>query len=372
MKKTRLLFLVTEDWYFVSHRLALAAEAKNAGYDVSVATRELKHGGKIRELGVRVIPFQMSRRGGNPVSEILRLIKLFKKERPDIVHLVALKPVIYGGIACRIVGVPHSIGAVAGLGWLFTNSGRLQRWIQPIFRKILALLLSSPRFTTIVQNPDDFQFLLAGGVHKDRIQMVRGSGVDVNVYTPANASPPPPLTVILVARMLWDKGIGEFVEAARILKPQFDGVRFVLVGDPDPANPAAIPISKLNEWNGQNGIEWLGRQDEVGSFLQQAHIACLPSYREGLPKSLLEALAVGLPVVTTDAPGCREVVRPGFNGLLVPVKDSGALARALAQLLSDEKLRAQMGENSRQLAISDFSESIINRQVLDLYRKVLS
>jgi len=372
MKKERLLFLVTEDWYFVSHRLSLAVEAKKVGFEVIVATREVNHGSKIRELGIRLVPFEMSRRGGNPISELLRLTRLLKQERPDVVHLVALKPVVYGGIAAWMAGVPHIIGAVAGLGWLFTSGGLLQRRIQPIFRKVLALLLSSQRFTTIVQNPDDLNLLQKSGVPRNKLQLIRGSGVDVDVFTPAKEPPPLPVTVVLVARMLWDKGVGEFVEATRILKPQFDGVRFVLVGDPDPANPAAIPISKLQEWNGQNGIEWLGRQEDVKSILQKAHIVCLPSYREGVPKSLLEAAAVGLPLVTTDAPGCREVVTSGFNGLLVPVRDGVALARSLAQLISDPQLRKFMGANSRKRAVAEFSESIINTQILNVYRKVLS
>lgn len=372
MDKTRLLFLVTEDWYFVSHRLSLAVAAKESGYDVVVATREAKHGDIIRQAGIRLIPFELSRRGGDPFSELFRLVKLFCNERPDILHLVAMKPVVYGGIAALIARVPRVIGAVAGLGWLFTSENRLQKKLQPILRTILARLLSFQNFQTIVQNTDDFEVLKKSGVPTDRLQLIKGSGVDVDLFTPIQPDSSGAVTVVLVARMLWDKGISEFVQAAILLKSRYEKVRFVLVGDPDPANPAAIPEKILRGWNDSSGVEWWGRCEDIPKILEQVHIACLPSYREGLPKSLIEAAAAGLPIVTTDTPGCREVVQEGFNGFLVPVRDSRALAEALAKLIENSKLRTWMGKNSRERAIKEFSSSVINRQVLDVYRGVMS
>jgi len=372
MNRPRVLFVVTEDWYFVTHRLPLAVAAQEAGFEVAVATRETTHGGTIRNSGIGLIPFTLARRSGNPVSEIVRLIALFRREKPDIVHLVALKPVLYGGIAARLAKVPRVVNAMAGLGWLFTSTGRLARWFRPALRQILVWLLSAKNSVTIMQNPDDLAALQQAGVPRARLRLIRGAGVDVAAFAPPPAAPPVPVTVMLVARMLWDKGVGEFVEAARQLCEQGVQARFVLVGEPDPANPASIPSSKLHEWHGRNTIEWWGRLEDMPAVLRQAHIACLPSfYGEGLPKSLLEAAAMGLPIVTTDAPGCREVVSDGDNGFLVPVRDAAALTVALARLIANPDLRTRMGLRSRERALADFSQTQIIKQVLQLYRERL-
>ncbi len=369
MKKKRLLFLVTEDWYFVSHRLSLAIDAGTAGFDVTVATREAKHGDLIRSSGIKLIPFELSRRSGNPVSELIRLVSLFKAEKPDIVHLVAMKPVIYGGIAARVMMVPRVVVAIAGLGWLFTSKGMVQGLIRSLLRRVMAWLLSSENFQTIVQNPDDRAVLEKAGVPLEKLEMIKGSGVDVNHFAPIEKVPDSPITVMLVARMLRDKGIKEFVEAAEFLKGRYDKPRFVLVGDPDPANPSAIPEATLRSWNGKNGVEWWGRREDISDVLHQAHIACLPSYREGLPKSLIEAAATGLPIVTTDVPGCREVVSDGANGFLVPPKDSRALADAIAKLIENSDLRLKMGKLSRERALQEFSTHIVNQKILSIYQE---
>ena len=202
-----------------------------------------------------------------------------------------------------------------------------------------------------------------------RLRLIRGAGVNIQTFYP-KVPPFGPVVIVLVARMLWDKGVGEFVEAAHYLTKEGVNARFVLVGDPDPANPASIPEATLRNWQGQHGVEWWGRREDMPAVLQGAHIACLPSYREGLPKSLLEAAACGLPIVTTDAPGCREVVRDGVNGLLVPVRDSAALATALGKLIGDPALRRRMGEQSRLLAESEFGQEAIIAQTLAVYREV--
>lgn len=372
MNKPRLLFVVTEDWYFVSHRLPLAVAAQTAGFDVAVATRETAHGEVIRNAGIRLIPFALSRRGGNPLGEIARLAILLRHEKPDLVHLVALKPVLYGGIAAVIVKTPRVVNAVAGLGWLFTAEGWRARWLRPVVRRALAWRLAAKNSVTIVQNPDDLALLRQAGVPQAKLRLVRGAGVDVAAFTPALAPPPLPVTVMLVSRMLWDKGVGEFVAAARQLHQQGVPARFVLVGGPDPGNPASIPEATLREWHGRNSIEYWGQREDMPTVLRQAHIACLPSYYgEGLPKSLLEAAACGLPIVTTDAPGCREVVNHGDNGLLVPQRDAAALADALRRLIADAGLRAQMGARSHERALAEFSQTQVIAQTLQLYREQL-
>ena len=365
----KLLFIVTEDWYFVSHRLPLAVAAQAAGFDVAVATRVGRQAEVIRNSGIRLIPFTLSRRGGNPLAEIMALWRLYRRDRPDLVHHVALKAVMFGALAAWLARVPAQVNAVAGLGWLFTSSSRGVRLVRPVLRWMLARLLNQPHSLTIVQNPEDQSLLERSGVPATRLRLIRGAGVDIRIYYPV-VPPPEPVCIVLASRMLWDKGVGEFVEAARCLTGAGVSARFVLVGDPDPANPASVPESTLRGWHGQHGVEWWGRRENMFAVLQTAHIACLPSYREGLPKSLLEAAACGLPIVTTDAPGCREVVRDGLNGLLVPVRDAAALAAALGKLIKNAELRRRMGEQSRLRAETEFGLETVIAQTLAVYREV--
>ena len=222
--KPKLLFLVTEDWYFVSHRLSLAVAAREAGYDVAVATRARQHVEMIQRAGVRVIPFELSRRAGNPVLELLRLLSLYRREHPDIVHHVALKPVFLGALAARLAGIPAQVNAVAGLGWLGIFQDRKARWLSLSIRWILARLLNTPHCRVIVQNPDDAELLKEAGVTESHLRMIRGSGVDTSEFSPF-PEPPEPICVVLASRILWDKGVGEFVEAARQLKKE--GVKVI-------------------------------------------------------------------------------------------------------------------------------------------------
>jgi len=367
----KLLFVVTEDWYFVSHRLPLAVAAQKAGFGVAVATRVGKHAETIRAAGIRLIPFGLSRRRGNPLREVTALVRLYHRERPDIVHHVALKPVLYGALAARLAGVPHVVNAIAGLGWLFTSSGLAIRTIRPVICRLLVWLLGLPHSRTIVQNPDDFGLLIKMGVPEDRLRLIRGAGVDTEVFTPALESPPEPVTVLFSARMLWAKGVGEFIEAARLLTQAGVKARFVLVGEPDANSPASVPMATLHAWHGQNGVEWWGHRDDMPAVFRTAHIACLPScYREGLPKVLLEAAACGLPIVTTDAPGCREIMRDGDNGFLVPVRNAQALVLALRSLIDNAVLRAKMGRRAREIVLAEFSQERVIAETLAVYQEL--
>jgi glycosyltransferase involved in cell wall biosynthesis len=369
-KKPKLLFVVTEDWYFVSHRLLLAVAAREAGYDVAVATRARQHAETIRRAGIRVIPFELSRRVGNPLLELLRLLSLYRRERPDIVHHVALKPVFLGGLAVCLAGFPAQVNAVAGLGWLFISRSRTARLLSPLIRWILARLLNSPRCRVIVQNPDDAELLTKSGVKKPHLRMIRGAGVDTFQFSPS-PEPIEPVCVVLASRILWDKGVGEFVEAARRLKKE-EGVkaRFILVGDPDPDNPASVPDAILSAWQKEKVVECWGHREDMVTVFHATHVVCLPSYREGLPKVLLEAAACGRPIVTTDVPGCREVVREGENGLLVPARDAKALSDALLRLIKNPALRAEMGHRSREIVLKEFSSEKVIAQTLDLYEEL--
>jgi glycosyltransferase involved in cell wall biosynthesis len=365
MKKIRLLYFVSEDWYFCSHRLALAVAAKNAGFDVVVVTRVRAHGECIRQAGLRLIPFEMSRQSMNPLSELTvlwNLLDIYKRERPDIVHHVAMKPVLYGTIASKLCKIKRVVNALAGMGWLFSSGTWRARAVRQFVITLFRFLL--PMTDVIVQNEDDAQLVRDLGCSK--IHVIRGVGVDVDFIKP-RPEPSGPCVVLLLARMLKDKGVGEYVEAAEILKGRGRIVRMLLVGSPDEQNPASIPVSLLEKWNASGVVEWLGQREDIVALLAQSHIVCLPSYREGFSKSLLEGLSAGRPLVATDVPGCREAVHDGVNGFLVPAKDATALADALDTLILNDYLRQRMGQFSRSLAVSEFSSHRIHAEMLNVY-----
>ncbi|MBQ26651.1 MAG: hypothetical protein CMH81_00700 [Nitrospiraceae bacterium] len=368
-QRKKLLFVVTEDWYFVSHRLPLAVAAKNKGYDVSVATRVREYGDVIRDAGLRLIPFELSRGGINPLQELwtlLRLIFLYMRERPNIVHHVAMKPVLYGSIAVRVARVPHVVNALTGMGWLFTSGAGAARWLKPIVGWGLTYLLRSG--VALVQNHDDAQLLVQLGVPEARIRRIAGSGVNLQSFFPQPEPSGVPV-VVLPARLLWDKGVGEFAIAARLLRQQGVAARFVFAGEPDKDNPSSVSGDQIFQWDEEGIIEHLGWVQNMPKLLGESHIVCLPSYREGLPKSLIEAAAAGRPIVTSDAPGCREIVRHGDNGFLVPPRNAEALAEALLQLIRDSSLRQRMGERGRIIAENEFSLEMIIQQTIMLYEE---
>jgi glycosyltransferase involved in cell wall biosynthesis len=366
--KQKLLFVVTEDWYFVSHRLQLAIAASEAGYEVVVATRMAKHADIIQKAGIRLIPFELSRRAGNPMLEFWALVKLYRREKPDIVHHVALKLVLYGALAVRFTNISAQVNAVTGLGWLYMSNNPIVRFGRPLITWFLARLLNSTNSRVIVQNPDDEELLTKAGVLQSRIRMVQGAGVDTDKFLPTSELKDP-VCVLLAARLLWDKGVGEFVDAARVLKQKVSNVRFVLVGNPDIDNPASILEETIRAWEKENIVEWWGYQKEMVPIFQSTHIVCLPSYREGLPKVLIEAASCGLPIVSTDVPGCREIVRDDYNGILVPKGDFFSLSNALLRLIEDPDLRAKMGKRSRELVLDKFSSKHIIAKTLNIYKE---
>jgi glycosyltransferase involved in cell wall biosynthesis len=367
--RLKLLFVVNEDWFFVSHRLALAAAARDAGFEVAVATRLVKHRVSIEASGLRAIPFLMNRRGLNPLTllrEAMELAAIFRRERPDIVHLVALRPVIVGGIAARLAGIRRVVSAITGMGFLFYDGGRLP-WVRSLMQKFLPRLLT--RGITIVQNQDDARQLESFGLANERLRLIRGAGVDVDGFVPMETANSVPV-VMMASRLLWDKGVGEFVEAARVLHGR--NARFVLVGAIDGDNPAAISESDIRQWVEQGTVEWWGHSENMAVTLKQADIFCLPSFGEGLPKVVLEAMACGKACVTTDIQGCREAVRDGDNGILVPVRNAAALANAIERLLDNSDLRACMATRGRERAVNEFSQRQVIAATLAVYRELQS
>jgi len=373
--RPRLLFVVTEDWYFNSHRLPLAQAALDAGYAVAVATRVNIHRAAIEACGCEVIPLRkLRRRSLNPLREIgavIELVGVYRRWRPDIVHQVAMKPVLYGSLAARLAGVRSSVNALAGLGFVYSSRTSLARMLRPLVNSALRLALNRRGSVAIVQNDDDAAMLRSIGLaDKSAVHVIRGSGVDLERFSPAQGPATTPPIVMLASRMLWDKGISEFVDAAKRLRAEGTDVRFVLVGGRDEENPTAISAAALAEWQRAGIVEWWGPRDDMADVLRMATIVCLPSYREGLPKVLLEAAACAKPIVATDVPGCRDVVEPGTTGLLVPSHDAAALADALRTLLADAVLRERMGQEARRRVAARFSLAAVQAATLDLYRKL--
>lgn len=372
----KLLFLVTEDWYFCSHRLPLARAARAAGFEVVVATRvnEARHRAAIEAEGMRLIPLGLRRGGHNPLHELAaigEIARIYRRERPDIVHHVALKPVLYGSLAARLSGVPAVVNALAGMGFIFSSETRKARLLRPFVARAFRLLLNAGRSVLILQNPDDRQMLVAQGVvAAARVRLIRGSGVDIRRFAPTPEPVGVPPLVILPSRLLWDKGVGEFVAAARLLQSQGVAARCALVGDSDPENSAAIPDAQLAEWAASGVVEWWGRRDDMPQVFAQANIVCLPSYREGLPKVLLEAAACARALVATDVPGCREIVIDGHNGLLAPLRDVAGLAAAIRRLVEDAALRAELGRRGRALVEAELAEERVIEQTLAVYREM--
>jgi glycosyltransferase involved in cell wall biosynthesis len=370
----RILFLISEDWYFCVHWLQLAKEVRNAGFEVTVATRVARHGDRIRAAGFDLVALGWSRRSTNPFREffsVLEVARTFRKVRPDIVHQCAIKPVLYGALASLVVRIPIVVSTVAGLGYIFSSRDAAARMLRPLVRAAFHLLLDRPNAQVIVQNPDDrAQFLREGIVEDGSLFLIKGAGVDLEKFAQLPEPEGIPL-VVLPARMLRDKGVCEFVEAARALKKRGVVARFALVGTPDPENPACIPDAQLAEWHAEGVVEYWGWREDIPAVLQQSNIVCLPSYREGLPTSLIEASACGRAIVTTDVPGCREVVTDGENGLLVAARDAFGLAAALQRLIEDAPLRRAMGRVGKARAEREFSIGRVVSETLALYEAAI-
>jgi glycosyltransferase involved in cell wall biosynthesis len=370
-----LLYLVTEDWYFCSHRLPMALAAQALGCEVIVATRVDRHGDVIRGHGFRLVDWKLDRRSAHPVGEgraLAQLVALYRRERPDLVHHIALKPVIYGALAARLAGVPAVLNALAGLGAAFIAPSRLAHHRRRALLAVFRRLLDRPGSRLLVQNEDDRALFTAERiVAAERIALIPGSGVDTERFHPVPEPDGVPVAV-LAGRMLWDKGVGEAVEAARLLAARGVALRIALVGRPDPANPRSIAEETLRGWVAEGLVEWWGQRDDMVEVWREAAIGLLPSYREGMPKALLEAAACGRPLVATDVPGCRALVTPEVSGLLVAPRDPAALAAALETLAGAPERRRALGAAARQIAVARFGDDEIRRQIRDLYRDMLA
>jgi len=372
--RPKILFVVTEDWYFWLHWIGLARAVRDAGFEVSLATRVQQHGAEIAQQGIKLFPIGLLRRSMNPIREflaVLELTRLYRSEKPDIVYHVALKPILYGSVAARLAGIPFVVNVFAGLGYTYTSETVKTRLLRFFLRAGLRAVGTHAEVMTVFQNEEDRAQLIRDRIVKEsQTRVIRGTGVDIEKFQPMSGMDRRPI-VLLACRMLWDKGVGEFVEAARFVKQAEPDVRFVLAGRCDEENPASIEPKQLHQWQEDGVIEWWGHRDDMPIVMGSAAMIVLPSYREGLPVSLVEAAACGKAIVATNVPGCRDIVLHGVNGILVPPKDAKALADAIMTLLNNETLRDEFGRCGRDIAVKEFSAEAVIGQTLALYRELL-
>jgi len=372
----KVVLFANTDWYLYNFCRSLALALQRAGYELLLISPRGEYGHRLCELGLRWEPLPMDRRSLNPLRELLllnHLRRLFRRERPALVHGFTIKCAVYGSLAARLAGVPARVNAVAGMGYVFTSNDIKARLLRPVVRMLLRLALDGPNARLILLNPDDVvMFQQAGLIDSSRVRLVPGAGVDCSRFpAAARHDLARPLRVLVAARLLWDKGLAEYAQAARLLLGKGRTIHFLLAGMPDPGNPAAVPESTVRAWVDEGLIEWLGHVDDMPELLGSVDMVVLPSYREGLPTNLIEAAACGLPLVTTDAPGCREVVMDGVDGLLVPVRDAVALAAAIARLQDDPALASRLGAAARAKALAEFDERIVIERTLAVYRELL-
>lgn len=376
----KILYLVNDDAFFVSHRLELGKAMRERGWEVVVAARESAAREKIEAAGLRFVPVPFDRGGQSPTRDLATLARVtdvYRRERPDLVHHVTIKPVLYGSMAARTLGIPAVVNAISGLGFVFTDAEQ-ERTRRAILRagilQAYRAALGHANSVTIFQNDDDRSKLIAAGATtEDRTILLRGSGVDLSRFVPTPLPDDEEPIVLLPARMLWDKGVGELVEAARTLRREGVRARFVLAGGTSASNPAAVPENVLRAWQAEGVVEWWGHNADMPKTLARATLVALPSfYREGLPLALAEAAAAGRPVVTTDMPGCRDAIVAGETGWLVPPRDVPALVRTLRRALADKEELRRRGAAGVILAQEDFDKRKIVAQHLAAYDRLVT
>lgn len=365
----RILYVSTEDWFFRSHFLPMARAAMHAGYEVSLAARLGAAAPVIAAEGVRLIPLELKRGTLNPlhvVCEVVRLWRLLRQEAPDILHLIALKSILVGGSAALIAHVPSVVNSVTGVGFLGIGGSPKMALVRPLLWPVMRALLGRMNSWVLVENKEDARML-----GRDRIIQVGGSGVDPDDFAELPMPSGPVVTAAVVARMLWSKGVDTTVEAHRLLRQRQIDINLTLAGPVDLETPNALSEATLRAWSREAGIQWIGPQTDVRRVWRDADVAVLASRGgEGLPRTLMEAAACGRPIITTDVPGCRDFVRSGIEGFVVPPDDPRALADALEKLAGDADLRLRMGRAARARVLDGYTEAQIAGKVVNLYKKL--
>ena len=366
----KIAYVANTDWYLYNFRLSLMKTMADRGWEVWAVAPKSSYGEKLKEFGIRFHPLEMNRKGKNPFRDFglfLRLFRLYRKERPDIVHHFTIKPVIYGSFAAKLVPNIFVVNAVTGLGYVFGKKGIMQRLVKGLYR----LALRGNNYT-VFQNEENLAYFVQEGlVPRKKAFLIKGSGVDIQKFSPGNNKNVSTQKVVflMASRMLWDKGVREFVAAAEAVKARFPEAVFWLAGSVDIGNPSAVSENWLKEKVESGVVIWWGHQDDIKSFIQKADVIVLPTfYPEGLPKVLLEGAAMEKPIITTDVPGCREIVEEGINGLLVPIRNVEKLAEAMAYMIENQDMRAEMGKRGREKVVRDFSDERVIHETLEVYR----
>jgi glycosyltransferase involved in cell wall biosynthesis len=382
MQAMKFAFFANTDWYLYNFRLSIALRLRKDGHEVVMLSPPGSFGERFAAHGLRWVALPMMDRASlNPLREAATLYQLatvLRREQPDLLHNFTVKCAVYGALAARIARVPATVNAVAGMGYVFTSDKLKARALRPLVKTLLRLALDSKRSLLVLQNPDDAaMFCTAGLISPEKIRVILSSGVNTARFQPARHASHhrhARLRVLLAARLLREKGIQEFADAAALLRRWGRDVEFVLAGTPDPGNPNSISAEQVRQWVDDGLVRWLGHVDDMPGLLGTVHVMALPSYyREGVPKSLIEGAACGLALITTDRPGCREVVtRDGFDGLRVEARNARALAKCIMQLDDDRELLAQLGMRARQKALKDFDERIVIQKTLGVYQELLS
>jgi glycosyltransferase involved in cell wall biosynthesis len=379
MKMPKVVLFANTDWYLYNFRMSFVRTLRDEGFEVILLSPDGEYGPKLRDLGFRWHAVPMNRRSLNPLRElalVMWLARFFHREKPQIVHGFTIKSAVYGSLASKLASVPARVNAVAGMGYVFTSGDLKARLLKPLVRQVMRLALNGRDSILVLQNPDDVRLFDAARIVNQRaIRLIKGSGVDLTrfkVKGEAGQEPGSPLRALLAARLVWDKGIAEYVEAARLLRREHRTVRFLLAGSPDDGNPASVGSEVVESWVKEGLIEWLGQVSDMPKLFSEVDVMVLPSYREGLPKALIEAAACGLPLITTDAPGCREVVsESGVDGISVPIRDVAALADAIRLLDDDREMARKLGLAAREKALRNFDERIVIDKTLSVYRELV-
>ena len=372
--KTKLVYAVSEDWYFLSHRLAMAEAAKQADYEIHVLCNDTGKIGLINSMGFSCHLINFSRKSWSPIKlifEIILFINLLKKIKPDILHLVSIRPIIVGGIASKFYKIPIKICAMTGLGHIFTSKSIIKRLVRNLFVPLLRFSVKGNIMQILVQNKDDFELMENLSIaNKSDITLIRGSGIDINYYKPLALPLEPPIVVGFVSRMLEDKGAGLVIQAAKIIRDETLNIKFLLAGKLDDQNPTSLNYSDIINAHDSGYINWLNEVTDVREVWKQSHIAVLPSRREGLPKSLMEAAASRRCLIASDVPGCREIALDGINAILIPPDNVTALVKAIKTLAYDKNLRINYAMESRKLVESDLSSEIVGKLTVSMYQKL--
>ena len=370
-----IVLFANSDWYLFNFRRSLAMAIQQSGYRVLLISPDGPFGPRLRTLGLRWEPLFMQRRSLRPDKEVAvigQLVRLLRRERPLLIHNFTIKSAVYGSVAARLSGVHRRVNAIAGLGYVFTNQNWRARFLAPPVRLLMRHSLGGAQSRVVLQNPNDFQVFEKLGFRPHDLALIPGSGVDCRRFVPRELIEDAlrPKRILFVGRVLWDKGIAEFVEAARTLRDC--GLEFVIAGDTDVGNPSSVPEDKLQGWVTEGLVKWLGHVEDMAKIMREADIFVLPSYREGLPKSLIEAASCALPLIATDVPGCRDVIKHEVDGLLVPARDGKALAAAIRRLAGDPVFAARLGRAARERALAEFDEQIVIVRTLAVYDQLLT